>query len=526
MKRPVLRAILISILLFVFSIGKMNTVSAQQATPTPILATEISQSSTDLEQRIERMEIVQEQTITTFVEINEYNKFLLQVTGLVITVMLGVQGLVQGFITYFQFRREREREERQSQREAKFDEAQLTGAKQVSEIMTVVQQTLESRRMAEEEARRDARNAQRQLAEVSKKFERLDIFYESFQSNIRKLRSEIEQNALDLSINNSRHDFKIASISESLNDFAHRFDNFITDYQGVEQGKYTFTAYVPYIRGIAAHYANQPGVAEEYLKQVINRQSPEPGEAIYAYNRRKANSFYYLGLNESNFGRYEDAIKYFEEGDNLDSQKRDFLTKVVIAEAYILSGEFTKAETILNELESRMEEIRQSQGELKSSEERLKSRVALMRANMLFLTRQDSWIVMAQTLLKPVQEQDPSYYYVTATLGQLAHLQKNYELAKSLFKDVSEIILNTDIRAIREARSKVLVLMIAGMATKYAENERLSKDYLIQADEICNNLPKIGLQFCTVFSTLSKRNESSDMVKQHINLIRTGTILL
>lgn len=528
MKKKILPVLVFSVfVLIVFSMWGVVVTSAQQDSPTPtVLPTSIVtplpvfESVYALEDRVQRLEITQEETINTLTTINGYNQFLFTLTGGIIALLVGIQG----FATYIQFRREREREERQMQRESAMDDAQLTGAKRVSDIMTVVQQTLESRLLAEQAERQKAQKLEEQLNDVANKFDRLDNFYQRFQANIHRLRNELEAEASQLA-GKGRHDFR--GIPDKLNDFARRFDRFMSDYKGVEESDYSFTAHIPYIRGIAAHYSNQPKVAEDFLKQVVSRESPEPGEEILAYNRRKANSYYYLGLNESNFGHYEDAIKYFEAGNSFDSQSRDFLTKIVIVEAYVMFGEFNKASQLLSDIEARMHEIEQVEGTLRNSEFRLKSRIALIRANILILRGEGNWQTEAQSLLLLVREADASYYYVTATLAQLSHLLGDVQIARDLFRDVYDTILTlADIHTIHETRSKILLLMIAGMAAKYIGQDKQSKDYLDQATELCGSLPIIESQICTVFSTLTKRNESSDTIKRHIEFIRSGKILI
>lgn len=527
MKKDNLRVIAFFIVIFTaVSAGGATASSfvqqpAQTATPLPTVPTPPEETLyRDLERRVERLEIVQEETISNFASINEYNQFLFTLTGGIVALLVGIQGLA----TYIQFRREREREERQIQREAAMDDAQLTGAKRVSDIMNVVQQTLESRLLAEQAEREKAENLQKQLEDVANKFDRLNNFYQRFQSNIRNLRNELEEEAARLA-QIGRHDFR--GNTDRLNDFARRFDRFMSDYKGVEEGDFSFTAHIPYIRGIAAHYANQPEVAEEFLKQVVTRPTPEAGEESLAYNRRVANSYYYLGLIGSNFGKYEEAIQYFEMGNKLDFQSRDFLTKIVIAEAYVMNGEFSKADQVLDEIQTRMRDIEELEGSLRNSELRLKSRVALIRANILILRGVGDWKGEARSLLLPVRAADPSYYYVTATLAQLNHLQADMQTARELFRDAYDTILTlADIHKVREVRSRILLLMIAGMAAKYIGLEKQSKDHLDQANELCDSLPIIHSQICTVFSTLTKRNESQDTIRRHIELIRNGEILL
>jgi hypothetical protein len=174
-----------------------------------------------------------------------------------------------------------------------------------------------------------------------------------------------------------------------------------------------------------------------------------------------------------------------------------------------------------------MQEIEELEGGLKASEFRLKSRLALIQANMLILRRSDNWRNEARGLLEPVRERDRSYYYLTATLAQLYHALGDVSASSALFQEVYETILTvTDIHIIGEARSKILLLMIAGISAKSVGRENQAKEYLDRARNLCKDLPRIGSRTCTVFSTLSKRNESSELINHHIDLIFGDTVLL
>lgn len=503
--------------------GVMAHSAVQQSTPTaapvPTVTPQEEVRYKDLEGRIERLEIVQKETILSFTTINEYNKFLFNIMGIIVTLLVGIQS----YATFIQFRREREREERQAQRDKTLDQAQLDEAKKVTGIMDVVQQTLESRLLAEKAEREKTQKLEDQLNDVASRLELLNGFYRRFQSIITKSRDELENEARWLA-GIGRHDFR--GIPDKLHNFAQRYDRFFSDYKDMEENVSAFTARVPYIRGIAAHYSNQPKIVEDFLIQVVSREEPEADEDDLACKRRRANAYYYLGLNESNFARYDEALKHFEVANNLDAQSRDFLTKVVLAEAYVMSGEFDKAEQKLSEIETRMQEIQQLEESLRPSERRLKCRAALVRANILILKGKEHWLDEARSLLESVRNVDPSYYYVTATLAQLSHLQGNQPAAKALFQDVHETLSRLkDMNTIREVRSRILILMIAGMAARYIGLEIQSNNYLDQAIDLCGNLPVIGSQVCTVFSTLTKRNEPPDTIRRHIELIRNGEIL-
>ncbi|WKZ47696.1 MAG: hypothetical protein QY306_17980 [Anaerolineales bacterium] len=501
------------LLLLTFFMPIPKIIYAQQVAPTltpPPITSPTPELSSNLERRLYQIEIAQSQTIESLKSTNDYNRFLFSVTGAIIALLVGIQS----FATLTQIKREGKR-----------DFAESAGVKQVSDILQVVEQSLQSRLAAEEEARKKAIEAEGKLAEVEKKYERLDIFYRNFQSNIRKLRNELESDALLWAGTVPRHGFK--GLADKLNDFANRFDRFKIDSEPIEEEKQEFSPHALYIRGIAGHYANKPEDAEKYLKKVVSYQQPEEGEDQLPYNRRIANAYYYLGLIDSNFGHNQDAIDNFENANRRDLQGRDFLTKVVIAEAYMMAGDFDNAGRFLTDLERKIVELQQIEGTLHPAESRLWSRAILIKANMILIKREENWTDKIQAMLLPVRDRDSSYYFATATLAQSYHVQGNFELAKQFFQEVYDTILAlADINSIREVRSKILLLLFAGMSSKYIGREKQSAEYLDQANQYCNDLPKINSHSCTVFSPLSKRNEKISEIQSHIALIRKGIVLL
>lgn len=505
-----LRAIILFVSFFV--LAHPVIIYAQQLTATPITPTVIPSTPTptpELERRLYQIEITQSLTIDSLKSSNDYNRFLFSVTGAIIALLVGIQS----FATLTQLRREGKR-----------DLAESAGVKQVSDILEVVELSLKSRLAAEEEARNKAIEAEGKLAEITKKYDRLDIFYQNFQSNIKKLRNELESNAYQWASNIPRHGFK--ELADKLNDFAIRFDRFKLDSEPIEEEKQEFSAYALYIRGIAAHNVNQPEVAEKYLRKVVGYQQPEIGEDHIPYNRRISNAYYYLGLIGSNFGHNQNAIDYFENANKRDIRGRDFLTKIVIAETYQMTGEFDKANQFLNDIEIKIHEIEQAEGSIPHIEMRLWSRAILIKANMAIIKRAKGWEEVVQGLLKPVRDRDSTYYYATATLAQSYHSQINHKIAKQLFHEIHDELIAADIHNIREVRSKILHLMLAGMSSKYIGQDKQSNEYLDQANANCNDLPKIDSQTCTVFSPLSKRNEKTNVVQAHIEIIRKGIVLL
>ena|ERR1051326_5086484 len=101
------------------------------------------------------------------------------------------------------------------------------------------------------------------------------------------------------------------------------------------------------------------------------------------------------------------------------------------------------------------------------------------------------------------------------------------EDAKRLFHEAYESIERSgDLLTVTEVRIKILLLMVAGMCGKHgSESVKLrAENHLLSADSLRESLPKIGTEICTVFSHLSKRNESSETIHAHIELIRNDEL--
>src|SRR4051812_45243695 len=90
--------------------------SRTQAPTSPI-------SPTDIERRILELELAQKHTIESLKSSHEYNKFLIQMIGGFIGVLVAIQGIS----AVFQVRRERERDKRQMRREEEGDKADRSG---------------------------------------------------------------------------------------------------------------------------------------------------------------------------------------------------------------------------------------------------------------------------------------------------------------------------------------------------------------------------------------------------------------
>lgn len=520
-------------LIFLFTIAPTvgsAQISAQQPTPTPsapvpVPTSDVQRTLSDIDRRITLLEEEQKQTIN-------FIQNLLTVAGLIIAGMT----IFQVTLTALQFRREGKRESDQVIREEKWKTLQVNrekeqdvtdrmGVDQVAKIMDVVQKTLESRLAEEEKATKRAAEAYGQIEEIRKVTGSLIDFYQKYRGTITKAREEIGDTALQLA-QTGRQGFR-SKINE-LNSFAAKVEKFEAELEPLEGEKGSFSPSVDYIRGIAAHFANEPERAKKYLLQVVGLHQPEPGEPVVDYNRRVANAYYYLGLIESNFGNYRNAIDYFDNAKRLDPVGQDFLTKVLTADTYVMNKEFDKAMPFITEVEKGLEEIELREGRLRSSDQRLLSRTALIRASIAIIKRQANWHEEAQRILESVDDKDPLYYYATATLAQVYAAQSDTNHAQDLFREAYQTIERSDdLNRVTEVRIRILLLMVAGMCCKHGlKDEKRSEEHLDTADSLRDSLPKIGDKVCTVFSPLGKVNEDSQVIHQHIELIRKGEVLV
>jgi tetratricopeptide (TPR) repeat protein len=343
---------IVAFFLISIAIGIIQT-SAQQSAS---ISSQPVNATTELERRIFQLEVVQAQTIEALRSSIDSYKSSMTWFSILITILIAIQG----GIFYGQWRREGERASRDLQREETRSLVERTGAEQfskliveresrqgrheearlgaelkgvdeVSKVMALVEQTLASRLATEKDARDKLDEIRGQIGSLKK-------FYENFQGAIENSRDSIEKAGILLA-QTPRQDFR--SRTDELNIFSKQFDDFIRDFVPIEDKERRFSPQVTYIRGIAAHYANDPERAKQYLSDVIGFHKPEEGESEIDYNRRVANAYYYLGLIESNFSNYRNAIDYFIKA-KPESQK-DFRTMVATAEAYLMNKEFKEA---------------------------------------------------------------------------------------------------------------------------------------------------------------------------------------
>ena len=498
LSRSITSAIFLFFLCIAIFVQTSPALSQSATSASPISS---STSIQDLERKLSELEFKQNETLEILKTSNKYNQFLITGMGAIVGFLVAIQGVV----AY-----------RQSTRERELRGFENTNIERVNKIMGVVQNTLQSRLDSEEQARQDAQDAQNQLNEVMTNIKSLQVFFDRYQTAIQSERERIEEQAANLA-KKSRHDFR--SAKDELGKFAQKFENFAEQYQQIEENKTEFSSRVLYIKGIAAHYQNSPEEAKNYLSKVVSSSKPLSDETKPNCERRIANAYYYLGVMESNFDNNEDAIKFFEESRKLDVGKDDLLTKVVIAESYLMLNDYKRTAQIIEEV--------QSYPVSRPIHARLRNRADLLLTNMKILKHDENWRVEGRNILERIYQEAPLYYYATATLAQLL-LQEDPDRATELFRETFETIVRLgDLITLEEIRSKILLFMVTAMccigeATNINSPE--AGEYLDRARGSLDELPDFESRKCTVYSPLSKRNESIQVINEHIARIRKGDI--
>jgi len=517
MKKKIILGMFLIILVFTYLlIAGANSGYAQQLTPTPTSTTPVTEGISDLEDRVFKLEEKQSQTIDALKVTNERNTSTFTTINTLFTITSGLFAALFAFQTLVQQRRESQREKRENER----DSAELIGVGKVNEIMGVVRDTFQSRLDAEKEEREGREKAEARLANIDERIKNLDASSARQKANLEKKHQSIENLALELS-KVGRHKFK--SKTNQLEKFADNFDQFDSYFLPIDDIAPAFSPYVHFIRGIAAHYGNEPDIALEYLKKAVSASRPENVDEV-SRKRIIATSYYYLGLIESNFGNLTDAIAFFDQGNALMSQHVDFFTKIVTAESYIFNSEFSKAEQLLDEVIEGLDAEEKVHGGNKSYLVGDRNRASLVKANMTIMLHPPMWQETVQQLLMPLYEKDSSFYFAGVTLAQSYVSQGNNKLADKYFRESYKPIRITSALH-TEVRSRILFFMTAGLASKYISEESESKFYLDQASSSCGLLPTLENRTCTVFSTLTKRNEPVEKIQEHIELIREGEVL-
>jgi len=472
--------------------------AAQVPTTTTLpSATDLGSRVAALEERMARLEATQTQHIAALDTTISQLKFVLGGLAGLLTLIVGVQAL-------FQFGQSR---------------MQHAGVRQVSEVMDVVTKTLESRLTAEEEARKEKLALEQSISGIQSNLEALVQFRKSFDAIIVGQRREIEETAEELA-QTSRHDFRL--LGDRLRTFSRHFDTFKEQYQPIGQDSRELSAKARYIRGIAALYANDPEQSRSYLQEVV--QLPADNEPQISHDRRVANAYYYLGITDSNF-MTGNAAASFDEALRRDAPNGDFLTRVVAAETRVMGGETDTARTAAREIVAQID-MKFPSGRLTQFQRRLRSRAILVQANVEIVQGNDGYGDVVQELLVPVFADDPRYYYAIVTMAQ-THTDREPGEAQALFSKAYETIVSSnDLLLVTEVRSQLLLRMTAGLCCKQLDDILHSEEHLEKAGQLLRLLPVMNSVPCTVFSILSKCNESSAAIEEHLRSIREGHLLL
>jgi hypothetical protein len=456
---------------------------------------------------------------------------LLTYFAVIVSLMVGFQA----YLAQRQSNREGDRHQTQ-------DIIERHGVERVSKILDVLHKTLNVRLTTEEQIEAFRQNSVR-----------INEFLETQQAVIKKQRAALEKNAISLS-SVRRQMFR--TVVADLDTFARSYDTFQQQYADLEEHKEArraFSARVEYIRGVSAHFSNQPQVAAEHLGKVTARDKREEDETIDdPFKKRKASAYYYIGLNLANINE-PSAIDEFESAIKTYPDRTDFLSRIVLAEAYAVQRRFPDAQHILGpeitewELEKKRDADEVELGLCKKSVatgdpvyRRLRSRVTLIRANMLLQQRGTAGLGDAIRLLMPIwgsdsdDEKDPlcrkdqSYYYAVSTLGQLIKSVDGAQASSQYFDHaLQKIIESYDLRTIVEVRSRILVRLVAAMcAVNGSKEQSRATNYLTEATGQIELLPKMNGKSCSVFSPLSRTNEPPETITTHIEAIRNGDVIL
>lgn len=421
--------------------------------------------------------------------------------------------------------------------QARHDKVQQQGAEQVSSIMTVVRDTLKSRLDAEIEERQKAAEAEEKYASVAGSLELVKRRLARQDEIIARERKDIEDKAEQLANNTARHDFsgKVAELTE----VARQYDTFRNQFEPLDESGLDFTARVLYIRGIAAHYNNDPTRVIDNLTPVTTMIGGN--EQQNRINRRIGNAYYYLGVTHANFGHVAEARDNLNEALTKSADAGDYLTRVVFAEALAavdpttlepapaVPSRLADPKRIAADIAARFA------GKAMPDEYRhLRSRALLVAANSAIRAGQASSV---KKDLMDLHDEDPEYFYATITLAQVLAAEGSADAAPLFREAYTAIRASNNLNALTEARSKILLHMSAALCLHYgAHDTSHAEDHLYAVQGLLPQLPKLGDspyipanqrgETCTVYSVLSKRNESAAGIEQHLRDIRAGRFLL
>lgn len=473
--------------------------------------------SSDLERRISRLENQQTLTIASLERaVARYENVLFLLAAFATAAGTIIVGL-HTFSSLAQHKREQAQDQRQASREADRDAIDRQGVESVSKILDVVYKTQEAHLAAEDKTK----DIQRQL-------DRVNRFLNTHQQVINRDRDEIEQLASELA-GTPRHEFRRKA--SQLSAIASRCDRFERDFSSLDDSGRTFSARVSYIRGVAAHYGNQPDLVSRFLGPVVLADKPEADEPLaIPYQKRVASAYYFLGVTLSNFNKPE-ALGQFKAAIKTYPDATDYLSRLVTAEAYLMQGQ--DAENLLDEVDAGTILRQQQDSKNERLYIRLRGRSKLLRANSRLMpyTRvglKPNRIVLegVRDMLEPVVLEDKDYYYGTATLAQVLYTLGDRRATQYFLSAHESIRSSFDLVTVVETRSKILIRLLAAICCLHIpDGAESGKRYLAEANDLIEDLPELETKTCTVFSPLSKWNDEAEVIRQQIEWIREGLVL-
>jgi hypothetical protein len=162
---------------------------------------------------------------------------------------------------------------------------------------------------------------------------------------------------------------------------------------------------------------------------------------------------------------------------------------------------------------------------------RLGNRAHLARVNLKVAPGLVDYSTEIKLIEDVLQNAELSEYYIRATLAQILSRSDSQDRARALFTETYaniQMLGHLSPESITEIRSRVLLLMTAAVSAKNGkdENRAIAEEHLNEATALLNQLPNRDGQMCSVFSTISKKNESPQRISEHIVQIRAGAILI
>ncbi len=514
--------------------------------------------ATDLHRRVEKLESEQQSTVEALKAavdslrtIGDSTKGLMIAFGTLLTIIVGVQT----YTTLSNLHQERgvRRQEQQQfesnrERRDKWDSENTAGLGKLNSVLQVIHDTMKGRLDAEIAARRDAEQLRVTIGSLQNDIASMRNELKNYTENLADSRVTIEnehqlleQEARELA-QTQRHDFR--DRVEELSAYVPKYDSFIGKYHHkLEQGELRISAEAQYVRGVAAHYGSKPVSAHDLLKPLVTVRPGDSNERRCSVEgKRSAIALYFLGLIESNFANYEEAIKYFddsislepdESGDSASAEPhfKDILSRVVRAEACAMSAEPGRTTVYFEDIRSCLRDA------IAKCERRnmpfpkyllgLDGRAKLVEVNML-LRKAGNKTKANEIPGDVLSKKDPSYFALVTYAQLLMDADPNNKEAHKYFAEAYAKIRNLNhLIEVTELRSRILVRIVAGMSARYSDGfEDAWEAHLDSAIAQLNRLPKRGTVACTVFSPFSKRNEASGEIKAQISAFREDNVWL